>query len=367
MTTNTRTPQHLVLAAIVSAAAMITAAWWWLSPDRNHFADPANALLRLWLDAGQTASVMFAIGVLGTVLASAGLRFPSARHRLAAPSALLGLGAGGLLGLGAIATTGYLVALAMPLILGFVIVQLIRRGGLARWLAIAAPLAVVGVLIATGVLTAEALPVIAEVFRLVGDQAGIIASEYLLVALLAAWAVTALKGAGRGVRQWVLRHRRTITVLAALGPLPYAVLRLSWLTPWPVLSPTNDIPPQMRLWGLMLSVGAWAGIVLTIGLIRPWGETFPRWLPRVAGREVPVWFAAVPGGLVATVVCAAALPMLARASGSWLTWLEVVFILPFWFWGPMLGLAVWGYVLHRAEPSTVGATAEARRSPAPLR
>lgn len=29
------------------------------------------------------------------------------------------------------------------------------------------------------------------------------------------------------------------SVLAALGPLPYALVRLTWLTPWPLLGPTR--------------------------------------------------------------------------------------------------------------------------------
>lgn len=153
-----------------------------------------------------------------------------------------------------------------------------------------------------------------------------------------------------------------ITVLAALGPLPYALVRLTWLTPWPALAPTDDLPPETRLWGMLLSVGAWAGIVLTIGLVRPWGEVFPRWVPFAGGRPVPVWFAAVPGGFVATVLTAAAVPFALSGLDAWLGPVDVLVILPFWYWGPMLGLATWGYVLHRsagqgATPSPVAVPA----------
>lgn len=41
--------------------------------------------------------------------------------------------------------------------------------------------------------------------------------------------------------------------------------------------------------------------LLTIGLIRPWGEVFPRWIPALGGRRVPVTLAvgaALTGALV---------------------------------------------------------------------
>lgn len=135
----TRTPRHLVLAGLTSAVATVTAAWWWLDPDRNHFADPDNALLRQWLDPGTTAGVMLAIGLLGTVLAAAGLRLPDTHARLAVPAAGLAIGGFGLLGMGAIAATGYLVAMLMPFALGLVVVQLVRRGGVGRWVGLGAP------------------------------------------------------------------------------------------------------------------------------------------------------------------------------------------------------------------------------------
>jgi hypothetical protein len=95
----------------------------------------------------------------------------------------------------------------------------------------------------------------------------------------------------------VVRHRRRLTIVAALGPVPYALARATWLTPWPQFGgPVEDMPPEVRLWGLLLGGAAALGAVLTIGLIRPWGEVFPRWMPGLAGRPVPIRAAAVSGG-----------------------------------------------------------------------
>ncbi|GAB4001042.1 hypothetical protein GCM10029992_35160 [Glycomyces albus] len=45
--------------------------------------------------------------------------------------------------------------------------------------------------------------------------------------------------------------------------------------------------------------------LLTIGLIRPWGEVLPRWIPGLGGRRVPVGFAisaATTGAVLVAVV-----------------------------------------------------------------
>lgn len=44
--------------------------------------------------------------------------------------------------------------------------------------------------------------------------------------------------------------------------------------------------------------------LLTLGLVRPWGERLPRWLPLVGGRRVPIPAAVVPAMLGATAVTA---------------------------------------------------------------
>ena len=94
----------------------------------------------------------------------------------------------------------------------------------------------------------------------------------------------------------LVRHRIALTLmLAAAGPLPYGLIRATWLTPWPLMGPSGEaLPAETRIWGLLLGGGALLGVVLTIGLIRPWGVRFPRWMPRLAGRPVPVAAAAVP-------------------------------------------------------------------------
>jgi len=49
------------------------------------------------------------------------------------------------------------------------------------------------------------------------------------------------------------------------------------------------------------------GAVLTLGLVQGWGEVFPRWIPFLGGRRVPILFAVVPASLVSVLVTTAGL------------------------------------------------------------
>jgi len=51
-----------------------------------------------------------------------------------------------------------------------------------------------------------------------------------------------------------------------------------------------------------LSVLSMAAALLTLGLVRPWGEVVPRWLPVVGGRPVPVRGATIVATVGATLI-----------------------------------------------------------------
>lgn len=146
-------------------------------------------------------------------------------------------------------------------------------------------------------------------------------------------------------------------VIAAVRALPYGLVRLAWLTPWPLGGDAAELAahPEMRLHGLLLGLAALAGAVLTTGLVAGWGEVWPRWLPVLRGRPVPVAAAVVPGTLVATLFTVAAIPFSAMAISSGMP--EVLFYFPFPVWGPALGAAVLAYALRRrgdmAGPGTI--------------
>ena len=248
-----------------------------------------------------------------------------------------------------LSTVGYLLALAMPVVVVVLLVQVVRRYPVARWAVGLPGLAAiaVGVVVGRAPLAAEA----GSLFPALARQSLVLAATLLVAALGAAWALVVVRNAqgtdaARRATGWVVRHRRVLTIVAATGPLPYALQRLTWLTPWPAL--VDDVDMSTRIWGLTLSSGAWLGAVLTLGLIRPWGETFPRWVPRWGGRPVPVYAAVVPGGLVAAVLTFSAVPVAVGMGEQGALWLSLV-VFPCWYWGPALALAVWGYAAHRAR------------------
>lgn len=188
------------------------------------------------------------------------------------------------------------------------------------------------------------------------------------LALAAGIALSAIgDGRTRGaLGRWVLAHRTAITVIAAVCSLPYVIARASWLTPWPLLSPGAEVlaaDPGTLAIGLSLGFAMLFGGLLTLGLVRPWGERFPRWFAGLGGRAVPVGLPVIAAMTVAVLFTAGGIGMVVQAFDGQFGALgsaavvEIVAIFPFWLWGPALALATWGYAMHRADRQTVDATA----------
>ncbi|MEV0700358.1 hypothetical protein AB0I53_20940 [Saccharopolyspora sp. NPDC050389] len=146
-----------------------------------------------------------------------------------------------------------------------------------------------------------------------------------------------------------VRTRRW-TKIAMEAPLIYAATRVLMA----LQVPGFDLPMERDavLAGLGLAVAATGGAVLTWGLIRPWGERFPRWIPGAAGRPVPVNLAVVPALTVAVLVLAASkvvLTMLFAETGIGLehvlVWLPM-FLWP--LWSVALALAAVNYKIRRS-------------------
>ncbi|MVA75127.1 hypothetical protein GC722_03655 [Auraticoccus sp. F435] len=353
-------------ATATSAVAALLGLGWLLLPATSFFySQPSSAWLSALAGPLPTTVVHTVAALTGVAVGLAALARAVRRHVVVAGGVVQLLCFGVLLqSMGTLSIAGYLVAMAMPVVLAVLLVQVVRRYPVARWLVGVPALvaAVVGV-----VLGREALAALAATLG-----AGLAAqAPRMLVALLlllvgTSWAAAvaaALAGTPGAARAtaWVTRHRTVLTVVAACGPLPYAVLRLSWLLPSSLVPPAlapEGLDLSMRIWGLLLSSGAWLGSVLTLGLVRPWGEVFPRWVPGLAGRPVPVAAAAVPGGLVAAVLCFTAVPMLfGLPEGTVVQVTTLALVFPCWLWGPALALAVWGYVGHRRQDAAASTPA----------
>jgi hypothetical protein len=117
------------------------------------------------------------------------------------------------------------------------------------------------------------------------------------------------KVAGRDPAAW----GRIAVWVAAGVPVVYAATRFAWALGVPLgfsAAQLRDMAAEMPgIWwgGAALGSMGLIGSVLTFGLIRPWGERFPRWVPGLRGRRVPVALAVVPAVAVAMAVTSAGL------------------------------------------------------------
>ena len=359
----TETHRPLAFAALVVAAMVTGLSIVWLAqPALSPFISPLSpSLATLLLDPTAAALLALGTGAAGVAIAASLARRRAApRHSITAGIAagLVTVAMAFLFGsMSTIALTGYLFG-AAAVIAGLltIAVAVVRAPRLGAAL-LTGLLLVISTAVLWAGLTIDGIVGFAVMLggALVAGLPGFAIVGLGLIAALVwgALMLVALRSASSGrLSSWLVRHRRALTILAAIGPLPYAVARASWLTPWPLFGPSSEqLEPATLVTGLVIGAGAAAASILTLGLILPWGRAFPRWMPRVGGRPVPVGAAAIPGFIAAGILCVAALPMLLTTVGPAVSpadALLVNLVLPFWFWGPMLGLAVGAYVEWRA-------------------
>ena len=105
------------------------------------------------------------------------------------------------------------------------------------------------------------------------------------------------------------RWGRWAVDIAVAVPLGYATTRYAWALgiPLGVRQQLLDDLGTAVYAGAALATLAVAGAVLTLGLVQSWGEAFPRWIPWLRGRPVPIALAVVPAGLVSIVLASAGL------------------------------------------------------------
>jgi hypothetical protein len=154
------------------------------------------------------------------------------------------------------------------------------------------------------------------------------------------------------------RWGRWAIAIAVAVPMGYAVTRWAWALDIPLgvsragLHKEAAESPGIWLAGALLATMAAGGALLTIGLIRPWGEIYPRWIPYLRGKRVRPRTAIIPATAVALLVTSAGL--------MYLRWLAVgrihlasdtwgLFVPEFFWpvWGAALGAATLAYHLRR--------------------
>ncbi|MFE9697599.1 hypothetical protein [Streptomyces sp. NPDC006270] len=156
--------------------------------------------------------------------------------------------------------------------------------------------------------------------------------------------------------RWAVRAAR----LVPLTVLPTGLWRLAMVCGLPSgYTAEGFVPfdtPGAKLWMLMLSVVCELLALLTLGLVRPWGETTPRWIPVIGGRTVRPLAAVVPAAVGALALTAiwATMPWWWAYSHPDMTsagsLLVGVIYQPLVLWGPLLGAVTVSYYRRTRTP-----------------
>src|SRR5262249_25007353 len=102
--------------------------------------------------------------------------------------------------------------------------------------------------------------------------------------------------------RWAVRASH----LATLVVLPSGLWRIAMVLGYPGGYTETGFGPfetfGAKAWMLTLSVLCELVAFLTIGLVRPWGEVVPRWIPLIGGRRVRPMAVVVPAALGAAAL-----------------------------------------------------------------
>jgi hypothetical protein len=198
-----------------------------------------------------------------------------------------------------------------------------------------------------------AMSVLAPALASVGESVGGLALVLTGVATLR----TTLAERSGWSEQSAAKVCRWAVAVAVAVPAFYALTRLAWALgiPFGVRDAFLVELGDGKYAGLGLALAASAGCLLTVGLVRRWGEVFWSWVPVIGDRPVPVRMALVPAVFVASVVFSAGLAFwrLVLAGeinetpgdvADWAAWAPELF----WpLWGLALAVAALAYAARR--------------------
>lgn len=118
---------------------------------------------------------------------------------------------------------------------------------------------------------------------------------------------------------------------------------------------------QFTSYVVALSLFAEGLALLTLGLVRPWGERLPRRVPLLGGRAVPTAAAATAAGLGAAALVAISVPVAMNWSSpenmghpdsphGFAGLVMTACYVPLLAWGPLLAMVTVAYVRRRTRP-----------------
>ncbi|GAB2952128.1 hypothetical protein ACFMQL_39845 [Nonomuraea fastidiosa] len=166
--------------------------------------------------------------------------------------------------------------------------------------------------------------------------------------------------------RWAVRAAHAV----ALVTLPSGLWRVALVAGLPI-GYVADVPPEVRdlppgevAYIVGLSVVSELAALLTIGLVKPWGEVPPRWLPLVGGRRMRprlVLAAAYTGAALIVLLCGYAVLAVILQLGSGFPFLSgaghallIACYLPLLAWGPLTFAVAYSYQRRHRHRVTAG-------------
>lgn len=155
-----------------------------------------------------------------------------------------------------------------------------------------------------------------------------------------------------GVPAWAHRAAHLIPLLT----LPSGLWRIALVVGVPIMDYGYQMHTPERVYIVSLSVVQEAVALLCLGLVRPWGEVAPGWIPFIGGSRVRPMAAVAPalsGAVILSVLWAyifARLPFVGfydSFDGTFDTVLVTACYLPLLAWGPLLAAVALDYRRRR--------------------
>ncbi|WP_067449795.1 hypothetical protein [Actinomadura macra] len=172
------------------------------------------------------------------------------------------------------------------------------------------------------------------------------------------------------------RWARWTAHASALAPLPSGLWRIAMAVGVPVgfdhaWLREAQMPGRGSVWPILLSLLTEGCALLALGLVRPWGERVPGWIPFAGGRRVAPYAALVPAWFATAILTGFGVAFaikITRVLGGYesdpsfpegaAAWVMSATYVPMLAWGPLLGLATLAYqrrrraaAAHSAPPS----------------
>lgn len=168
-------------------------------------------------------------------------------------------------------------------------------------------------------------------------------------------------GTRRPVPRWAVVAAHVVPLLA----LPSSLWRIGLALGYPLgyteqgmrelVGPTAWGPGYLVM--VLLSLLTEGAALLTLGLVRRWGEEVPRWIPVLGGRTIPRPAVAVPAWLGVTTLAGLWTPLLfwwtlphADLTAAGRLFVGLVY-LPLVAWAPLLAAVTLSYQRRRTGPN----------------